>query len=756
MFRIFGAAVALLMATPAAAQDLLVVATAVDNTTPQNIRAFIDEFTQLQGFVTVDTWDGSETLPQPDQLVNYHGVLVFSNGAAFSDPVVLGNRLADFVDNGGGVVTVSGALNTGWNVQGRYGDVYSPVTPGLFVQIGAQTGLQAPGFEWLPGDPYRAGHRAVYGFNNFAGQFRAENIAVRTPPSNVARVEIPAIWQDGSPLLITRDPVDASLGRTAAINMSFLPGGDGMRLINETALWTVRYRKPITALQNYDFEQDLDCDLLDINDEIPIDFDDPRAVIYGPWQISFDEELERDVATREVIGDCTDRIDPLTGQPYQYDDFYFDFQSHGCTYWFVNDDVDPAAHYPFPDGLVQFICTCSPFCPIGCVTDPFTGQTRSRGEIQVPGPNGATFSTNTADCDNCPLAFNPDQLDIDADEVGDLCDNCPFVPNPDQAVGCPFGDDGDNYGAACDNCVCAFNPDQSDLDIDDVGDLCDNCPLAFNPDQMNSDLCFQFTPPRPDNFGDACDNCPNICNPAQTDGDIDGVGDQCDNCPLTPNANQADADGDGLGDVCDLCPDDPSIRDKAPDKDDDFRADSCDNCPEIPNRDQADFDLDGVGDVCDNCVDFNNGGQGDLDDDGIGDVCDVCPDIEDPDQGDRDGDFVGDVCDGCPDTPDNGYEDSDGDGISDLCDRCIFFPSETNADSDGDGIGDACDNCPNDANEDQADIDQDGAGDECDPFSLRGGGALAQGCSTSGTGVGGAWILLGLTGLLLRRRERRA
>jgi hypothetical protein len=71
-------------------------------------------------------------------------------------------------------------------------------------------------------------------------------------------------------------------------------------------------------------------------------------------------------------------------------------------------------------------------------------------------------------CDNCRLAFNPDQEDGDRDRVGDACDNCLIAPNTDQ------GDvDDDTVGDACDNCLLVPNPDQADGDGDRIGDACD-------------------------------------------------------------------------------------------------------------------------------------------------------------------------------------------------------------------------------------------------------------------------------------------
>lgn len=122
-------------------------------------------------------------------------------------------------------------------------------------------------------------------------------------------------------------------------------------------------------------------------------------------------------------------------------------------------------------------------------------------ETPTPTHTPTATATATATFTATPTPTPCVAPDADGDGICDLWDVCPSDPY----------DDADNDGICVgqgylppetgdhDNCPIAANAEQFDLDGDGAGDVCDNCPLEANADQLDADS---------DGLGDICDPCP--------------------------------------------------------------------------------------------------------------------------------------------------------------------------------------------------------------------------------------------------------
>lgn len=223
----------------------------------------------------------------------------------------------------------------------------------------------------------------------------------------------------------------------------------------------------------------------------------------------------------------------LTHTPYVLSMAKTSAPNTGGSQFFIMDNTSA----PWLDGQhTVFGRVVEGFNVVDAISETTTGDNdRPSNNITI---NNATVSNavnNDVDADgtpnvedNCPETSNADQLDTDADGLGDACD-----------------DDIDGDGATNeDDHFPNDSNETSDHDGDGTGD---NADTDDDNDGMNdtSDVFPYDQNETTDTDGDG------IGDNSDADDDGDGVADAVDNCPYTPNADQADADNDGTGTACD-------------------------------------------------------------------------------------------------------------------------------------------------------------------------------------------------------------
>ena len=184
-------------------RNVLVLAATFQNRTDD----VVNKLAGTELFDTVDQFDASAGTPTQATLQQYGAVLVFSDGTRFSSPVAMGNVLADYIDQGGGVVVGIFSFFVGqqYSLSGRFQSAnYFAISPGPNTS-GGVVGIGA----------FDAAHPLMNGVSSFNGSsasYRQNSSAIVSGAVAVAR------WADGRPLVVSRE-----INGTRRVDLGFFP-----------------------------------------------------------------------------------------------------------------------------------------------------------------------------------------------------------------------------------------------------------------------------------------------------------------------------------------------------------------------------------------------------------------------------------------------------------------------------------------------------------------------------------------------------
>ncbi len=190
--------------------------------------------------------DGANPVPTLTDLQRYSAVLVYSDGVGFNNNVSMGNVLADFVDQGGGVVVGTFAFynSGGISIQGRL--VSGGYLP--FTTAGQSSGSHLTLIKDLPLHPI---------FSN-VGSFDGGTASYHNSPIGLAAgATLAGRWSNSQPLVGTKTP---TTGRTVGLNFFppssdaasgfWIASTDGARLMANALLWAGAGRALPTIVTN--------------------------------------------------------------------------------------------------------------------------------------------------------------------------------------------------------------------------------------------------------------------------------------------------------------------------------------------------------------------------------------------------------------------------------------------------------------------------------------------------------------------------
>ena len=184
-------------------------------------------------FTKVDVLDVTSSTPTLAQLIAYDAVLVFRDGTAFSDAVLLGDRLASFHDQGGGVIVgiLANNADSGKNLKGAFGTAAKGYTLLNYASGGYVSPADSLGSLLEPNSPLLTGVTSISGTQAFRSTATVVNGGV-----------VVAKWNGGSkePMILR-----GARGNRAIVELNLFPVSSSVN-----AIWLTRAGSLATLLRN--------------------------------------------------------------------------------------------------------------------------------------------------------------------------------------------------------------------------------------------------------------------------------------------------------------------------------------------------------------------------------------------------------------------------------------------------------------------------------------------------------------------------
>jgi hypothetical protein len=199
------------------------------NTDVQNKIAGTSLIPQVDAFLV----SGTNPVPTVANLRNYGAVLVYSD-SSFNDNTNLGNVLADYIDQGGGVVLATFAF---WNSQGLA--IQGRLVTGGYLPFTTGSQTSAANLTMVKDLPLHPLLDGVSSFNGGTSSFQNSPISIASGATLVAH------WSNSQPLVGGKDD---GAGRSAGLNFfppssdatgfGWISSTDGARLMANALLWS--------------------------------------------------------------------------------------------------------------------------------------------------------------------------------------------------------------------------------------------------------------------------------------------------------------------------------------------------------------------------------------------------------------------------------------------------------------------------------------------------------------------------------------